>query len=51
MSFFPGKDPTPGNAAQCEAISDVIVPRSIDIDGLVIQRALPSIIPLCPPAG
>jgi len=42
MSFFPGKDPTPGNAAQCEAISDVIVPRSIDIDGLVIQRALPS---------
>jgi redox-sensitive bicupin YhaK (pirin superfamily) len=42
MSFFPGKDPAPGNAHQCEAISDVIVPRSIDIDGLVIRRALPS---------
>ena len=42
MSFFPGKDPAPGNAAQCEAITDVVVPRTVDIDGLVIQRALPS---------
>jgi redox-sensitive bicupin YhaK (pirin superfamily) len=42
MSFFPGKDPTPGNAQQCEAISNVIVPRSVDIDGLEIKRALPS---------
>jgi redox-sensitive bicupin YhaK (pirin superfamily) len=42
MSFFPGKDPAPGNAQQCEAISNVIVPRSVDIDGLLIRRALPS---------
>jgi len=42
MSFFPGKDPAPGNAYQCDAIANVIVPRSVDIDGLVIQRALPS---------
>ncbi|MPZ58542.1 MAG: hypothetical protein GEU91_19030 [Rhizobiales bacterium] len=42
MSFFPGKDPTPGNAYQCEAIKDIIVPRTIDIDGLAIHRALPS---------
>jgi redox-sensitive bicupin YhaK (pirin superfamily) len=42
MSFFPGKDPAPGNKGQCESISDIVVPRSIDIDGLVIQRALPS---------
>jgi hypothetical protein len=42
MSFFPGKDPTPGNAYQCEAVADMIVPRTIDIDGLGIHRALPS---------
>jgi redox-sensitive bicupin YhaK (pirin superfamily) len=42
MSFFPGKDPTPGNTSQCEAIADIIVPRTIDIDGLGIHRALPS---------
>ena len=42
MSFFPGKDPIPGDATQCEAISDIIVPRTVDIDGLEIRRALPS---------
>ena len=42
MSFFPGKDPVPSDPAQCEAIKDIIAPRSVDIDGLVIQRALPS---------
>ena len=42
MSFFPGKDPAPGDDYQCEAISNVIVPRTVDIDGLIINRALPS---------
>jgi hypothetical protein len=42
MSFFPGKDPAPGDAQASEAISDIIVPRTVDIDGLEINRALPS---------
>jgi hypothetical protein len=36
MSFFPGKDPAAGNAYQCDAIDQVIVPRTVDLgDGLV----------------
>jgi redox-sensitive bicupin YhaK (pirin superfamily) len=42
MSFFPGKDPDPGNAYQCDAIEHVIVPRSVDIDGFGLRRALPA---------
>jgi redox-sensitive bicupin YhaK (pirin superfamily) len=43
MSFFPGKDPAPGNVAQCEAIAQVIVPRSVDLgDDFRVRRALPS---------
>jgi redox-sensitive bicupin YhaK (pirin superfamily) len=42
MSFFPGKDPIPGDAYQRDAISNVIVPRSVDLGDLVINRALPS---------
>ena len=42
MSFFPGKDPTPGDAQSSDAISDIIVPRTVDIDDLRIHRALPS---------
>jgi redox-sensitive bicupin YhaK (pirin superfamily) len=43
MSFFPGKDPTSGDAFQCEAIAQVIVPRSADLgDGFMVRRALPS---------
>jgi redox-sensitive bicupin YhaK (pirin superfamily) len=42
MSFFPGQDPAPGNGFQCDAIERVIVPRSTDLGGFEIRRALPS---------
>ncbi|GIK79012.1 MAG: hypothetical protein DPW22_12230 [Alphaproteobacteria bacterium] len=42
MSFFPGPDPEPGNGFQCDAIERVIVPRTSDIGGFEIRRALPS---------
>jgi redox-sensitive bicupin YhaK (pirin superfamily) len=42
MSFFPAKDPIPGNAASTDAIKHLIVPRSVDLGGLQVHRALPS---------
>jgi redox-sensitive bicupin YhaK (pirin superfamily) len=42
MSFFPAKDPAPGDAFACDAIQRVIVPRTVDLDGFQIRRALPS---------
>lgn len=42
MSFFPAEDPAPGNAPQCDAIAQIIVPRTVDIGGLAVRRALPS---------
>jgi redox-sensitive bicupin YhaK (pirin superfamily) len=42
MSFYPGKDPAPGNAPQCESIAQVIVPRSVDLGDFSVRRALPS---------
>jgi redox-sensitive bicupin YhaK (pirin superfamily) len=43
MSFFPGKDPTAGDNYSCEAIANVIVPRTVDLgDGFAVRRALPS---------
>jgi redox-sensitive bicupin YhaK (pirin superfamily) len=43
MSFFRGQDPAAGNAWQCDAIKQVIVPRSVDLgDGFAVRRALPS---------
>jgi redox-sensitive bicupin YhaK (pirin superfamily) len=41
MSFFPGKDPSPGDAAACDAIELMIVPRSVDLGGFNVRRALP----------
>ncbi len=44
MSFFPGQDPQAGNAYQCDAIAQVIVPRSADLgDEFYVRRALPSV--------
>jgi redox-sensitive bicupin YhaK (pirin superfamily) len=44
MSFFPGKDPAPGDKHQCDALKTVIVPRTADLgDGFTVRRALPSI--------
>jgi len=42
MSFFPGKDPAPGDAFQCAAIERVIVPRTVDLGDFSVRRALPS---------
>jgi redox-sensitive bicupin YhaK (pirin superfamily) len=43
MSFFPGQDPAPGNTFQCDAIKQVVVPRTADLgDGFTVRRALPS---------
>jgi redox-sensitive bicupin YhaK (pirin superfamily) len=43
MSFFPGKDPVAGDARACDAIDLVIVPRSVDLGGFNIRRALPHV--------
>ena len=42
MSFFPGKDPAAGDNYSCEAISNVIVPRTVDLGDFAVRRALPS---------
>jgi len=42
MSFFPGKDPAPGDAYACDALERVIVPRTSDLGGFTVRRALPS---------
>lgn len=42
MSFFPGKDPVPGDAFSCDAIETMIIPRASDIGGFEVRRALPS---------
>jgi redox-sensitive bicupin YhaK (pirin superfamily) len=42
MSWQPGDDPIPGDALSCNAIEQVIVPRSRDIGGFEVRRALPS---------
>src|ERR1700694_850039 len=41
MSFFPGKDPPPGNATAADAIDLVLVPRSVDVRHFAVRRALP----------
>lgn len=42
MSFFPGQDPAAGDGLACDAIERVIVPRTTDLGGFEIRRALPS---------
>ena len=41
MSFFPGKDPAAGDRFACDALETVVVPRSVDLDGFSVRRALP----------
>src|SRR5262245_60710485 len=41
MSFFPAQDPGAGDAPSCDAIDVVIVPRTADIGGFTVRRALP----------
>src|SRR6202142_2620201 len=42
MSWFPDKDPELGDSLSCDAIELVIVPRSADLGGFSVRRALPS---------
>jgi redox-sensitive bicupin YhaK (pirin superfamily) len=42
MSFFPAKDPTFGDTPSSEAIAQIVVPRTVDLGGLQVRRALPS---------
>jgi redox-sensitive bicupin YhaK (pirin superfamily) len=42
MSFFPGKDPAPGDARGSDAVEQVIVPRTVDLGDFQVHRALPS---------
>jgi len=41
MSFFPAQDPAAGDAPSCDAIDLVVVPRTADIGGFTVRRALP----------
>jgi redox-sensitive bicupin YhaK (pirin superfamily) len=41
MSFFPAKDPAPGDARAADAIELVAVPRSVDVGHFLVRRALP----------
>jgi redox-sensitive bicupin YhaK (pirin superfamily) len=43
MSFFPGKDPAPGDARAADAIDLVLVPRSVDVGHFAVRRALPHV--------
>jgi hypothetical protein len=42
MSFFPAQDPLPGDAQASNAIAQIVVPRSVDLGGFQVHRALPS---------
>jgi hypothetical protein len=42
MSFFPGKDPALGDARSSDAVEQLIVPRTVDLGGFQVHRALPS---------
>ena len=43
MSFPLVPDPAPGDAAAADAIDLVIVPRSVDLGGFAVRRALPHV--------
>ena len=42
MSFSPGNDPEIGDSFACDAIENLIIPRSSDIGGFAVRRALPT---------
>src|SRR3984885_4790564 len=42
MSFFPAKDPVPGDTGASDIIQQVVVPRTVDLGGFQVHRALPS---------
>ncbi|WP_192183653.1 pirin family protein [Mesorhizobium amorphae] len=42
MSFFPGNDPSPGDAFACDQIELMVIPNAKDIGGFQVRRALPT---------
>nr|WP_316652873.1 pirin family protein [uncultured Gellertiella sp.] len=42
MSFFPGDDPAAGDRQAVDAIEQLIIPRTSDIGGFEVRRALPT---------
>jgi redox-sensitive bicupin YhaK (pirin superfamily) len=42
MSFIPGIDPEPGDAAAADSIELMVVPNAKDIGGFEVRRALPT---------
>jgi hypothetical protein len=42
MSFYPAKDPAFGDARTSDAVAQIVVPRSVDLGGFQVHRALPS---------
>lgn len=42
MSYFPVRDPEPGDALSCDAIELMVVPNAKDIGGFEVRRALPT---------
>lgn len=42
VSFFPGQDPIPGNIQSVDAIETLIIPRTSEVGGLQVRRALPT---------
>ncbi|ESY45189.1 pirin [Mesorhizobium sp. LNJC384A00] len=42
MSFFPGKDPEPGDAFASDQIELMVIPNAKDIGGFLVRRALPT---------
>ncbi|MGE0282945.1 MAG: pirin family protein [Rhizobiaceae bacterium] len=42
MSFFPAPDPRAGDAFACDNIELMVIPRSHDLGGFQVRRALPS---------
>ncbi|MBN9071445.1 MAG: pirin family protein [Rhizobiales bacterium] len=42
MSFFPGNDPSVGDAFACDALELMVVPNARDIGGFPVRRALPT---------
>ncbi len=42
MSFFPARDPEPGDAFSCDALELMVIPNARDIGGFEVRRALPT---------
>ncbi len=42
MSFFPARDPEPGDAFSCDAIELMVVANAKDLGGFEVRRALPT---------